>query len=109
MVGSRDTVLDLVTSYFGLLIGIGSLVVHYGDGGGEEEESDEEKKEARGEMLSGMALEGGLGGRSWSPAVVVHGSREALVARDGVGEWPWWPELESSCGGPRITRGLGGP
>ena len=47
--------LDLVTSYFGLLIGIGSLVVHYGDGGGDEEESGEEKKEARGEMLSGMA------------------------------------------------------
>ena len=56
-----------------------------------------------------MVLESGLGGRSWSPAVVVHGSREALVARDGVGERPWWPELESSCGGPRITRGLGGP
>ena len=81
LVGSRDTVLDLVTSYFGLFIGIGSLVVHYGDGGGEEEESDEEKKEARGEMLSGMAVE----------------------------ERPWWPELASSCGGPRITRGLGGP
>ena len=64
LVGFRDTVLDLVTSYFGLLIGIGSLVVHYGDGGGEEEESDEEKKEARGEMLSGMAVESGLGGRS---------------------------------------------
>ena len=104
LVGSRDTVLYLVTSYLGLLIGIGSLVVHYGDGGGEEE-----KKEARGEMLSGMALEGGLGGRSRSPAVVVHGSREALVARDGVGELPWWPEPESSCGGPWITRGLGGP
>ena len=70
--------------------------------------------------------------------MVVHRSREALVARDGVGgaalvagagvqlwwstdherpwwpvmaleERPWWPELESSCGGPRITRGLGGP
>ena len=37
-----------------------------------------------------MALESGLGGRSWRPAVVVHGSREALVARDGVGERPWW-------------------
>ena len=66
---------------FRLLIGIGSLVVHYGDGGGEEEESDEEKKEARGEMLSGMAVE----------------------------ERPWWRELASSRGGPQFTRGLGGP
>ena len=32
-----------------------------------------------------MALESGLGGQSWRPAVVVHGSREALVACDGVG------------------------
>ena len=31
------------------------------------------------------ALESGFGGQSWRPAVVAHGSREALVARDGVG------------------------